>query len=246
MKILSIGNSFSQDATRYLQRVGASGGTPIKTVNLYIGGCSLRTHYFNMLEDKKAYMFEFNGETTGLYVTIKDALMSDNWDYVTLQQVSNQSPKYDTYTPYLEELAAYVRKYSPKSKILMHETWAYEEGSARLTTEMHYEKSADMLADIRESYKKAAEAIGADGIIPAGEAMVNVVKNGIPVIHRDTFHASWGAGRFLLALTWYAYLTGKSVDNVNLKSFDTPVSDEEIAIIKKTVAELMADCKPLN
>ena len=29
--------------------------------------------------------------------------------------------------------------------------------------------------------EQAAEAIGADGIIPAGEAMVNVVKNGIPV-----------------------------------------------------------------
>lgn len=60
MKILCIGNSFSQDATRYLSRIGKAAGTGIKTVNLYIGGCPLKTHYFNVLEDQPAYAFEFN------------------------------------------------------------------------------------------------------------------------------------------------------------------------------------------
>ena len=85
MKILCIGNSFSQDATRYLSRIGKAAGTGIKTVNLYIGGCPLKTHYFNVLEDQPAYAFEFNGENTGIKVSIKTALMSDEWDVVTLQ-----------------------------------------------------------------------------------------------------------------------------------------------------------------
>ena len=71
MKILCIGNSFSQDATRYLSRIGKAAGTGIKTVNLYIGGCPLKTHYFNVLEDQPAYAFEFNGENTGIKVSIK-------------------------------------------------------------------------------------------------------------------------------------------------------------------------------
>ena len=71
MKILCIGNSFSQDATRYLSRIGKAAGTGIKTVNLYIGGCPLKTHSFNILEDQPAYAFEFNGENTGIKVSIK-------------------------------------------------------------------------------------------------------------------------------------------------------------------------------
>ena len=71
MKILSIGNSFSQDAQRYLHRLAKHDGVNIKTVNLYIGGCPLRKHYLNILDDKSAYSFEFNGENTGLFVSIR-------------------------------------------------------------------------------------------------------------------------------------------------------------------------------
>ena len=64
IKILSIGNSFSQDAQHYLHRISVAAEMPIKSVNLYIGGCNLRMHYFNMLENEKAYRFEYNGENT--------------------------------------------------------------------------------------------------------------------------------------------------------------------------------------
>ena len=101
MKILSIGNSFSQDAHRYLSRLARREGVALKAVNLYIGGCSLRQHYLNMLDDIADYDFEFNGEKTGIKESIKEALASDDWDIVTLQQASNFSPNYQTYTPYL-------------------------------------------------------------------------------------------------------------------------------------------------
>ena len=50
MKILSIGNGFSQDAQKYLHALARHNGVRAKAVNLYIGGCSLRTHYLNMLD----------------------------------------------------------------------------------------------------------------------------------------------------------------------------------------------------
>lgn len=49
-------------------------------------------------------------------------------------------------------------------------------------------------------------------------------------IHRDTFHASLGLGRFILALVWYKYMTGNSIDNVSFNNFDEPVSEEEYKI----------------
>ena len=46
-KILTIGNSFSQDSTAMLHDLAAAAGVETKVVNLYIGGCSLQQHWEN-------------------------------------------------------------------------------------------------------------------------------------------------------------------------------------------------------
>lgn len=234
MKILSIGNSFSQDAQRYLSRIAKSEGMDFKTVNLYIGGCSLRTHYLNALEDRANYNFEFNGENTGIQVSIKQALMSEEWDVVTLQQASCFSAKQNTYEPYIQTLADYVRKYCPHTKIFIHQTWAYEDGSDRLK-ENGYATAKDMFEDIKRTYVSVAREINADGIIACGQAMFNAVQLGIGKVHRDTFHATLGAGRYLLALTWFKALTNKDISNNRFADFDVPVSEEERKIIIQAV-----------
>lgn len=237
MKVLAIGNSFSQDATRYLHQIAKADGVELKVVNLCIGGCSLRTHYLNMLEDSARYGFEFNGENTGLLVSIKMALMSDEWDYITLQQVSHQSPNYETYQPYLTALAEYVRKYCPQAKLLLHQTWAYEEDSARLAR-FGYTKQKKMFDNLEKAYNKAAKSISADGIILSGLAFQKALKSGIDKLHRDSFHASLGFGRYLLGLAWYTRLTGNSVKDNTFSDFDEPVEAEKIAIAKAVADSL--------
>ncbi len=235
MKILSIGNSFSQDAQRYLHAIAKQDGVALKAVNLYIGGCSLRSHYLNMLDDKAAYDFEFNGEKTGIKVSIRQALESDDWDYITLQQASHFSDRYQTYTPYAEALAEYIRKYCPHAKLLVHQTWAYEQGSARLMEKMGYSTPEEMLAQARDCYARMAKAIEADAIIPCGEAMLLASRSGMERVHRDTYHASKGAGRYLLALCWYKLLTEKDITNNDFNEFDEPVSEEERQIVINAV-----------
>ena len=237
MKILAIGNSFSQDATRYLHQIAKSNNDYIKIVNLYISGCSLKMHYYNILENAKDYSFEFNGDTTGIFVTIKEALMSDDWDYITLQQVSNQSYNFSTYQPYLDELVTYIKKYCPHSKLVIHETWAYEENSKKLN-DTGYKTPFEMFNDVKDSYKKAAKSINASGIIPGGEVLMNLLNNGIKKIHRDTFHATYGVGRFALALCWYQFFTNKDINDISFNEFDDPVTEEEIKIVKKVVTDV--------
>lgn len=227
MKILSIGNSFSQDAQRYLHRLAKADGVNMKTVNLYIGGCPLNKHYINMLDDNADYSFEFNGESTGIKVSIRQALVSDNWDVITLQQVSSSSAKFESYTPYIEALAEYIRKYCPKAKIMIHETWAYERDSEKLISVAGFETPKAMTDAVCKAYKKAAKAISADGIIPSGEAMQNAVDLGIGKVHRDKYHASYGVGRYILALTWYKALTGKDISENSFSGFDEAVTEEE-------------------
>ena len=232
MKLLCIGNSFSQDATRYLHQIAAAGGEEITAVNLYIGGCSLSRHYENMTGDKKEYSFEQNGEATGFFVTLKEALESNDWDAVTLQQVSQESPRFETYEPYLSALCGYVREKAPRAKILIHQTWAYEEGSERLCEEMGYRHQEDMFREAALAYEKAAQTIHADGIIPSGEAFQNLLAMGAQKIHRDTFHASLGLGRYTLGLLWYECLTGKNPEENGFITLDEPISADEIRMAK--------------
>ena len=44
MKVLAIGNSFSEDATRYLHDIAKADGVALEVANLYIGGCPLDRH----------------------------------------------------------------------------------------------------------------------------------------------------------------------------------------------------------
>lgn len=236
MRVLAIGNSFSQDAMRYLHYSALRSGVKMDVVNLMIGGCPLEWHYQNMLSGAKKYALEFNGAATGFSVSLTEALLSSHWDVITIQQVSHQAPFYDKYyEPYIQELAAYIRKCAPRAKVLIQQTWAYEEGSARLTQELKYEKSADMLKDIVESYNKAANVINADGIIRSGEMMYKLSTSGIDKVHRDTFHASLGAGRYALALLWLRTLCKIDVTGNSFSDFDVPVTDEEKKIIWSVV-----------
>ena len=232
MKVLSIGNSFSQDAQRYLHELAKSEGVNLQTENLYIGGCSLETHYHNMKEDLSEYELERNGVNTLEKTSIRIALQSEEWDVVTVQQASHFSWDYNTYVPYIIELVAYIRALCPKAKVYIHETWPYENGSERLSS-VNYSTSQEMFAAVKSSYAQAYQDISADGIIHSGTAIMEAINRGLK-IHRDTFHAGAGAGRYMLALVWYKTLTGKEITNNTFDSFDEPVSKLE----RKTVIEI--------
>ena len=238
MNILAIGNSFSQDATRYLHQIAAADGVKLNIANLYIGGCSLERHYRNMLSAERAYELQYNGQLTGFQVSLQEALLNRAWDVVTLQQASPYSMDPDSYFPYITELYAYVKKCVPKAKILIHQTWAYEDGSERLRNVAHFDTAADMFAAVETAYAFAAQNIGVDGIIPSGKLFRSLLDNGIEKIHRDTYHASLGLGRYALGLLWYRMLTGNCVSGNDFQTFDEPIPAEHIRIAKNCVDSL--------
>ena len=243
MNILSIGNSFSHDAQRYLHDIAKADGENIQSFNLYIGNCSMSSHYRNMLSQDKVYSLEMNGVSTGFKVSLDEALLNRDWDVITLQQVSLQSPNYDTYQPYLDGLVEHIKRFVPKAKIAVHQTWAYEQGSPRLTEKMGYSDYKDMLCDIVKAYQTAADHIGADYLIPSGEVFGAMLESGIEKVHRDTFHAGLGLGRYALGLIWYKTLTGNDVLENTFCNFDEEISAEHIAIAKKCVQEVAGKYK---
>ena len=241
IKILAIGNSFSQDATRYLYGIARADGVQVKVVNLYIGGCSLYRHYRNMLSGEKAYSYEIDGISSGLFVSMKEALLSDEWDIVTLQQCSAESFREESYEPYLSRLAAFVREYAPAAKLYLHKTWAYENGCPKIAR-VGAESAEQMLRDLTVAYEKAAERISADGIIPSGDAMYLLHGELLKLersAFRDTFHASLTLGRYLLGLVWYGTLLSGDPALSTFSDLDKRESDSCLTLVREIAAEVV-------
>lgn len=235
MNILAIGNSFSEDATRYLHGIAAAGGDEVTVCNLCIGGCSLARHDQNRQSGEAAYVYMLNGARIGRMASLQETLRECAWDVVTLQQASHLSFHYDTYMPYLSNLAAFVRQNAPTARIMIHQTWAYEEGSERLFTVAGYERAADMLRDVVACYQRAADEIRADGTIPSGEMFAALLDAGLARVHRDTYHASLGAGQLALGLLWYRVLCGRSVVGNAFDATDEAVDNPTRALVERTV-----------
>ena len=237
MNILAIGNSFSEDAMRYLHKLAETDKCKLTVVNLMIGGCSLERHYRNMQSGDSAYALEENGENTGKTISLADALSLRAWDVVTLQQASHFSFLKESYHPYLEELVGFVKEKCPNARVLMHGTWAYENGSKALLERSPYKSFDEMLTDVKEAYACAAEGLGLS-LIPSGELMGKLHGIGVSPLFRDGFHASLGIGRYALGLLWYRVLTGNSVKGNPFRDFDEPIDESTVALIQSTVEKI--------
>ena len=235
MNILAIGNSFSEDTMRYLHGVAEADGEEIEAVNLFVGGCTLERHHRQMLSDELAYEWQYNGQNTGRFVSLRGGVLDRRWDVVTLQQASHVSFDRASYEPYLSALINFVRERAPDAKIYIHQTWAYENGSARLFDATPYATSEEMLADVVAAYGEMAASVCAHGIIRSGELLGALWAKGMTGLYRDGFHASYGLGRYALGLLWYRTLTGNAVSHNAFCTFDEPLTEAQIRAVQSIV-----------
>ena len=216
LKILSIGNSFSQDAQRYLTRFAKAAGVDILTHNLEIGGCSLEQHWNYFKNDDKNYALEIDGVWKANEYTLTQGLMEDDWDIITIQQVSQLAGKPESFEPYLPNLITAIRSLCPNARLYFQETWEYE------CTSTHggfpeYGCDPDVMF---ERVKNTCRAMAKENdltIIPSGEA-IHAAKQlaefdpakGGQSLYRDAFHMHLVYGRYLLACVWFKTLLGRT------------------------------------
>lgn len=217
LKVLAIGNSFSQDAVeQYLHDLAAADGKEIIIGNMFIGGCSLETHYNNMVNNAANYAYRKIGldgvkHETGSK-TIESALADEQWDYVSLQQVSGLSGDYSTYNPYLPELISYVKTKLPSAKIILHQTWAYAQNSTHSEFARYGKDQMNMYNCIIEATTQAYNDNSMDLLIPCGTAVQNARTTFIgDYMNRDGYHLNVVYGRYTAACTWYESLFQTSV-----------------------------------
>ena len=234
MNILMIGNSYTVDCSRYLHRIARAGGAVINTTCLYIGGCPLDRHFRNMHSGEEAYELYANGEPTGFKVSLGDALVIREWDVITFQQASFKSFDYETYQPYLDEVADYARTLCPKAKFIIHQTWPDADTSPRLEG-FGFQNNGEMFKALEAAYEKAAKAIGAEDIVRDGQLIYALYEAGLRPVWRDNGHISLGIGRYAAALLWYKKLTGNNIWANTFADFDEPIAPEDVEKIKTIV-----------
>ena len=131
LRILAVGNSFSDDGTEYLPALLEGAGIHNVIVGrLYIGGCSLERHCKEYAEGTKNYVYykstENRWKTVSKNAGILDGIKDEPWDIITIQEVSNHSGTYDTYQAWAPKLISIIRKeaLNPQASIVWHMTWA--------------------------------------------------------------------------------------------------------------------------
>jgi hypothetical protein len=210
VKVLGIGNSFTMNSNTFRQSLNdADPKNQLLLSIAYIGGCSLEKHLtLAQLHEKNPADPEgkpYDGKS------LKEMLLSDKWDAVTIQQYSLISVDINSYRPYAKELCDYVKKYCPNAKIVVHETWAYRSDDPQFGPGK--EQSVDMYCKLHAAYTQIASELGNLKVILTGTALQNALQRPDWNFQPDTkfdfqhatppalpnqkysLHAGWGWGK---------------------------------------------------
>lgn len=197
VKILTIGNSFADNATTYLEEMAESvPGYAIEVTRATIGGSSLEKHA-SLIEacEEDPSIKPYSGQ-----FCLRELLVREPYDFVTIQQVSSQSFKPETFEPYAGQIIRFVRELAPQAQILVHQTWAYDEDCVRL--ENWDLSKAEMHRGLVESYDKLASDYNLQ-ILPSGEAFYRSYAKDpeLNLWKSDNYHANEN-GCYLAGSVW--------------------------------------------
>ena len=248
MKILAVGNSFSQDASSFLHQAAAAQGLDIDITNLYIPGCPLEKHFANLTSGEAAYELQHNGQETGNMVSLPDMLARDGWDAIVTQQASYDSGWLDTYEPFLTELLAAFRSTNPGTRIALHETWAYDPDSTHAAFPRYHCDQREMFDRLHYNYALEARVHGTE-LIPSGTVIQRVRAQQAFRGHsltRDGFHMSLSHGRYLLACVWIRHFLGApAAQNPFVPESEEATDPALLQVIRETVDRVMEEIQPL-
>ena len=240
IKILAIGNSFSEDAIeQYLHELADADGIETIIGNLFIGGCSLERHMQCVNGNLPDYRYRKSGVDGVTKETpkcdIAHAIADEEWDYVSVQQASHFSGDYTTYQPYLSQLVAYVKAHTKKDvKIVFHQTWAYAQNSDHGGFKRYGNSQKQMYDAINGALKQVIKDIHPDVNVRSGTAIQNARTSSIgDNMNRDGYHLNLLYGRYTAACTWFQAIFKRSV-------VGNSYAPEGVTAEQKTIAQKAA------
>ena len=185
LRVFIIGNSFSQNATKYLPDMANENGKLLEFGRAETGSGSLQNHWVAATAFE-ASSSDANGAPYG-GKSLKTLLSEGKWDIISLQQYSLLSADESSYEPYTSELVNYVKKIQPDAKIVFHQTWAYRSDAktfSRVSAGVNAQTAQEMWEKSKAAYQKTAAKYNAQ-VIPTGDAFQNLATDPLWGFKRD-------------------------------------------------------------
>lgn len=245
LKILAIGNSYTNNATDYLPWLTARlNADSICMAKLTQSGCSLKLHWKNHAGNSHDYSFHYaeQGKWTGSDIkTIDEALTLLDWDIITIQQYSGWSGLYHTYQPYLDNLVWLFRQAAPDASLAWHYTWPYTRGSKSSDFKNYGSDPGRMYEAIMNAGDMASA--GLDIRLPSA-TLVKRLREEFPEVDNgfssDASHIDDWFARYALASMWYDVLVGPFCGTSRAKGTLPPdVKDMGVDRMEEIIDEVM-------
>ena len=248
LKLLMIGNSFAEDTILHMSGIAKSVGYDDFVVGALIkGGGSLDDQLSLIASGDSAYDFIYfeAGDTAwnqyrssqGNGKSIDDGIIFKDWDYITIQQVSQDSGREETYeTSKINQIVDYVRSKATNKdvKFIWNMTWAYQANSTHSGFANYGYKQATMYnAIVNAVQNKILTNENFAAISPAGTAIQNARTSYLgDNLTRDGYHLQVIEGRYISGLTMFCLLTGYSPYDV---SYVSTMDSKMAAVAKESV-----------
>ena len=264
IKLLIFGNSYGNDAAYYLDRMLRCGGYEDITIG-HVGESSMaiNDHYHNIDDDPtNDYIYndhpfsvhhkKVNGKKVDLPADYKAIVADEDWDYVLFYQGPNSAAML-TEREYYSECDRFISALrenmtNPEGKIIYYMTWAHNVSD---TTAL-YNGIVNITREVITDHPEI------DGVLPAATLIQNLrtsylIDGKAGDITRDWGHLNYGVGRYAMAMLWYVYLTGGSVEDIDFMptleseyngnpeyaEIFTDVDESNVKIIKEAIANAM-------
>lgn len=225
LKVLDIGNSYTDDATAMLPMIVKASGADVSDMCLYKairGGASFK-NWYDIFYDKDPSSYSIKKVIGGMEANItigegrandgalfREALMQEKWDLIIIHQVSSYAPYYDQWKGkgnggYLNELLSLIKEHQPQAAIgflLIHSYWDDYSGNQEKSSMKRWEL-------IAQSVKRLCNDYQIDIVIPYGTAIENLrtsIHNNEYDLTRDGTHCGYGLCRYTAACCYYESL----------------------------------------
>lgn len=221
LRVLSIGNSFTIDATHYLNDIVYASGVDVSDICVYIavkGGGSFKEWcdvFYDSFSGSSVQISKMAGALDadvkeGIYANGEEfcrILSNNKWDLITIQQRSYYAHDYESWetdgvSGHLSELLQLIRKMQPDATIgylMPHALWGGDAANTFKSSYKWWEKVA-------ESTKKLSENYGIDFIIPHGTAIQNLRASSLNNqydLTEDGLHCANGLADYTAACTYF-------------------------------------------
>ncbi len=216
LKILSIGNSYSNDTFWMLKDIAQSAGKNLTVGVAHLSGGSLSQMWDAINNNNTITAYNKwtpdGGHTSTSNANPREIIVDEPWDIITFQQASTTAMTYSTYQPHLNNIVNYVKNNAtnPSVRYGVNMPWVRPISNSGIGDKATQLQVNNQIVD---ACQQALFDEGLEIFIPTGMAIMNGRSNSYLAdisneLTRDNSHLDEGIGRFLAAMTAFITLYG--------------------------------------